>query len=325
MTQAITYTNPVWPHYFADPFVLRVARSYFAYGTAPAAEGGDEFPVLRSDDLVNWRYLRHALRPTSEARGHNHWAPEVAEKDGRFYLYYSFAPRDADEHHRLRVAVADDPPGPFVDAGKLLLPRGGFTIDASPFRDPRTGRWYLFFATDYTEDQPHGTGLGVVELNDDMTSVRGEARVVVRASCPWQVYERNRNYKGRVWEAWHCVEGPFVVARDERYYCLYSGGAWHSENYGVGFAVASDPLGPWRDDLAVHGPTVLKGSPPKVIGPGHNSVILGPDDRTLWCVYHAWDASKTARRMCIDPLLWSETGPKCDGPSTSPRTIAVRS
>ena len=37
MTRAITYTNPVWPHYFADPFVLRVAHGeYYAYGTAPA-------------------------------------------------------------------------------------------------------------------------------------------------------------------------------------------------------------------------------------------------------------------------------------------------
>ena len=321
MTQATTtYTNPVWPHYFADPFVLRVGRKYFAYGTAPASEDGREFSVLRSDDLVNWTYAAHALAPRTEARGHNHWAPEVAEKDGRFYLYYSFAPRDADEHHRLRVAAADDPAGPFSDSGNVLMPNIGFTIDASPFRDPKTGQWYLFFATDYTEDQPHGTGLGVVELNDDMISVKGEPRIVVRASCPWQVYERDRNYKGRVWEAWHCIEGPFVLFHNDRYYCLYSGGAWHSENYGVGFAVASDPLGPWKDDMAEHGPTVRKGTK-DVIGPGHNSVVLGPDDRTLWCVYHAWDAGKTARRMCIDPLIWTETGPRCDGPSTTPRTL----
>ena len=36
-------------------------------------------------------------------------------------------------------------------------------------------------------------------------------RVVVRASCPWQIYERDRDYKGRVWPAWHCVEGPFLL------------------------------------------------------------------------------------------------------------------
>src|SRR5438067_8375579 len=111
----LTYQNPVWPHYFADPFVLKVDGVYWAYGTAPADERGREFPVLRSDDLVHWTYAAHALEPPAESRGFNHWAPEVARgDDGRFYLYYSFAPRDADEHHRLHVAVADHPAGPFV-------------------------------------------------------------------------------------------------------------------------------------------------------------------------------------------------------------------
>jgi arabinan endo-1,5-alpha-L-arabinosidase len=320
-TKSITYTNPVWPQYFADPFVLRVEGTYWAYGTAPADEAGREFPVLRSQNLAQWEYVAHALQPSPAARGHNHWAPEVAEKDGRFYLYYSAAPRDDDQHHRLRVAIADAPQGPFTDVGESLMPEIGFSIDASPFRDPRTGRWYLFFATDYTEDAPYGTGLGMVPLADDLIHVVGQPQPVVRASCPWQIYERNRNYKGKVWEAWNCVEGPFVLFHNDRYYCLYSGGAWHSENYGVGFAVADNPMGPWIDEMAQRGPTVLKGAPPKVIGPGHNSVVLGPDNRTLFCVYHAWDDSRTARRMCIDPLIWTPDGPKVDGPSTEPRTL----
>jgi GH43 family beta-xylosidase len=209
------------------------------------------------------------------------------------------------------------------------MPAGGFSIDAHPFRDPRTGRWYLFFAADYTADEPYGTGLAVVALTDDMTGVDGPPRVVVRATCPWQVYEYNRNYKGRVWPAWHCVEGPFVLFHDDpalspskgRYWCLYSGGAWNSENYGVGYAVADDPLGPWTDDFARHGPTVLTGVPEKVISPGHCSVVIGPDDRTPFVVYHAWDAAHTARRLCVDPLFWSPDGPRCDGPSHEPRTL----
>ena len=103
--RTITYQNPVWPHYFADPFALRVGRTYWAYGTAPAGADGMEFPVLRSEDLATWKHVGHALRPRAEARGHNFWAPEVAEKDGRFYLFYSSSPKDNDEHHRIRVAT----------------------------------------------------------------------------------------------------------------------------------------------------------------------------------------------------------------------------
>jgi GH43 family beta-xylosidase len=156
-----------------------------------------------------------------------------------------------------------------------------------------------------------------------MLHVVGEPRMVVRASCPWQVYEYNRDYKGRVWKAWHCVEGPFALFHEGKYFCLYSGGAWHSENYGLGFAAADHPLGPWRDDFAQHGPAVLKGIPGHVIGPGHNSVVLGPDDRTQFIVYHAWDAQHSARRMCIDPLRWIEGSPRCDGPSVGMRTVEL--
>ena len=314
----ITYQNPVWPDYFADPFVLKVADAYYAYGTAQDAQN---FPVLRSNDLVHWKSLGHALRPITNPKMHAYWAPEVAiGDDGRFYLYSSGTSIASDEHHRLRVAIADDPAGPFIDSGRELFPDAGFSIDASPFRDPKTGRRYLYCAMDFTNDEPHGTGLAMAELNNDMVTTKSPLSVALRASCDWQIYERNRNYKNRVWEKWHCIEGPFVVFHNDRYYMLYAGGAWHTENYGLGFAVADHPLGPWRDDFARHGPFVLK-TTPQVLGPGHASVTVAPDNRTLMLVYHAWDPARTARRMCIDPLHFTPDGPKCDGPSTDPRTI----
>ena len=316
---AITYRNPVYPHDYADPFVLRTPGGYYAYGTAAPDSDGRPFPVLQSTDLVHWIRLPGALTPLPDA--HSYWAPEVISHDGRYYLFYSASTSTSDEHHRLRVAVADTPEGPFADSGKLLLPQVGFSIDASPFRDPATGKHYLFFATDYESTEPHGTGLAVVQLADDLMSAVGEPKQVVRAVADWQIYERNRNYKGRVWTKWHCVEGPSVVHHNGRYYCFYSGGAWHGTAYGVGFAVAEHPLGPWTDDFAPHGPFVLKGIPEKVVGPGHNSTVIGPDGQTLYMVYHAWDAAHTARRMCIDPIVWTPEGPRVDGPSTEARTL----
>jgi arabinan endo-1,5-alpha-L-arabinosidase len=312
-----TYRNPVYDGYFADPFVLKVGRNYYAYGTGPSDASGNHFPILHSRDLAHWEYVRHALKPATR---HFHWAPEVAQHDGKFYLYYSASSVESDEGHRLRVATSENPAGPFTDTGNLLLPDAGFSIDAHPFRDPQSGKWYLYFAADFTGDEPHGTGLAVVELNDDLVSARGEAKVVMRASCPWQIYERDRDYKGRVWKAWNCLEGPFVLYHNGRYYCLYSGGNWQTRDYGIGFAVADHPLGPWRDDFAEHGPYVLRATE-EVLGPGHASVTVAPDGRTLMLVYHAWDQARTARRLCVDPLLWTADGPRCDGPSTSERAM----
>ncbi|HYP16715.1 MAG TPA: family 43 glycosylhydrolase, partial [Opitutus sp.] len=91
--------------------------------------------------------------------------------------------------------------------------------------------------------------------------------------------------------------------------------------YGVSYAVADHPLGPWCDEWSHAGPVVLRGLEGKVLGPGHNSVVRGPDGRTLFVVYHAWDAGRTARRMCIDPLVFTAEGPRCVGPTTEPQAL----
>jgi GH43 family beta-xylosidase len=242
-----------------------------------------------------------------------YWAPEVAERNGTYFMYYA-----ADM--RLRVATATNPAGPFRDAGIDFFPSEPFSIDASPFCDPRDGQWYLFFAKDFF-DQRVGTGTAVVRLTDDMLSARGEVRTVVRASSDWQIFERNRHWYGRTWDAWHTVEGPFVVEHEGRYYCLYSGGRWETAEYGVSYVVADHPLGPWIDEWSREGPVVLRGVPGKVLGPGHNSVVGGPDGRSRFVVYHAWDPTRTARRMCIDPLVFTKDGPRCLGPTTDRRVI----
>ena len=310
--------NPVWPGYFADPFVIRAGADYFAYGTGSDVTHGLQFdgrmfPVLRSSDLVNWTQLGGALEPLNGDVSALHWAPEVAECDGVYYMYYA-------HNMRLRVATARNPAGPFIDTGRDIFPNEPFSIDASPFYDPREKRWYLFFAKDFFDGRV-GTGTAVVRLADDMMTPTSTPMTVVRASSDWQIYQRNRRWYDRDWEAWHTVEGPFVLEYEGRYYCLYSGGCWETADYGVSYAVADHPLGPWFDEWSSEGPAVLRGIPDKVLGPGHNSVIRGPDGKTDFVVYHAWDAQKSARRLCIDPLIFSEKGPRCDGPSTELRTL----
>ena len=319
----LTYTNPVWPGYLADPFVLKWEGEYYAYGTGSNAGNvrqpdGNVFPVLHSFDLVHWEHIGGALTPLPDAEAY--WAPEVAARDGRFYLYYSAAGGGTDDTHRLRVAVADHPAGPFVDSGRLLLPNESFTIDAHPFRDPKDGRWSLFFAKDFF-DARVGTALAAVPLASDMISLAGPVTTILRPSADWQIHARNREIYGQTWPAWHTVEGAFVVYHAGLYYLLYSGGAWHTSEYGVGYAVAASVLGPYREPEA--GPVVLRGVPGHVLGPGHNSVVLGPDDRTPFLAYHAWDVEQTARRLCLDPLVWTDEGPRCAGPTWTEQVIAL--
>lgn len=315
------FDNPVYPEYFADPFVWHTDECYYAIGTGAAEAAGATrsspeatvFPLLRSDDLQSWRAAGHALVRPDAALGNAFWAPEIAFCDNAWYLYYSVG--HDDRAHQLRVAVADAPTGPYVDAGALTsVDEVPFAIDPHPFRDD-DGQWYLFHARDFldtTDDRGApvraGTALVVSPLAS-MVSLTGEVRTVARARCDWQRYAAHRRMYDDIYD-WHTLEGPFVVRHEDRYYCLYSGGCWQDQSYGVDYAVATSALGPWSDSASNVGPRVLRTVPGGLLGPGHCSVVTEPDGATRYLAYHAWDPAMTARRLCIDELVFTAGGPR---------------
>ena len=318
-----TYTNPVYSGYFADPFVWEHQGIYYAIGTGAAeAEGevdelGEQcvFPLLRSDDFAHWHFAGNALLRPDPALGDNFWAPEVAYWDGKFYLYYSVG--YADKRHQLRVAICDRPWGPYEDIGEPLIDPHAcpFAIDPHPFLDD-DGQWYLFYARDFLDTEEGvraGTALMVNRLIG-MTKLADEGNVVLRAHSDWLRFLANRFIYGEHYD-WHTLEGPSVRKHAGRYYCFYSGGCWETENYGVDYGVADRVMGLYSDAGNEAGPRVLRSVPGHVLGPGHNSIVLGPDRQTDYIAYHAWDTHRLARRMCLDKLIWTSEGPRCAGPT----------
>jgi beta-xylosidase len=311
-------SNPVYGSYFADPFVWQHNKAYYAIGTGELeANGrtvGKVFPVLQSVDFLQWQPAGSALERPETPLGGNFWAPEVAFDGGQFYLYYSVG--HGDRRHQIRVATSKNPQGPYRDCGKTLI--GGkscpFAIDPHPFQDDN-GKWYLFYARDFLDTTfglRAGTALSVVRMKS-MTETEGDSITVLRPRSDWQRFEVHRAMYGRVWD-WHTLEGPFVSKRQGQYYCFYSGGCWESERYGIDFGVAEHVLGPYSDEGNEAGPRILRTVPHQVIGPGHNSVVGGPDGED-YIVYHAWDKTMKTRRMCMDKLAWTKAGPQCEGPT----------
>ena len=322
--QPRTYTNPVYSGSMPDPFVLRHRGVYYAFGTT----GGERKPdgriytVLRSTNLVDWRELGGALDPPTPDPAYQYWAPEVAYSGGTFYLYYSMGGKE-EEKFEIRVATSRAPQGPYKDAGIKLLDceNNRFTIDAHPFRDT-DGRWYMFYARNFP-DTAGGAHPGTAIVMDrliGMTKLGGECRTVLRARHPWTLYEANRRMD--VYDAtfdWHTIEGAFVRKHAGRYYCFYSGSNWQTPNYGVDYAVADRVTGPYGGQGAEA--RVLRGVPGKVRGPGHHSIVVGPDGKTEYFVYHAWDEAMKVRQMCIDRLVWTPAGPRLatGGPTYTPQ------
>jgi arabinan endo-1,5-alpha-L-arabinosidase len=301
----LRYRNPVYPGYFADPFALRTDSGYLAFGTGSVVDGR-VFEVLRSPDLVRWTRAGGALEPVSPDLGTDYWAPEVCERDGAWWLYYSVG--HGDRGHHLRVGRADVPEGPFHDQGVDLTPEERFAIDPSPFR-ASDGSWYLYYARDVLEGDRVGTMLAVAELPSP-AEIR-HPRTVLAPRGDWQLYLRQREMYGQVYD-WHTLEGPFVRERPTRFVLTYSGGNWNGAGYGVAWASAEHPMGPWTEEP--DSPRLLRTVDGQVIGPGHSCLVEGPGGEDV-IVYHAWDRDTTARRLCIDPVTWEDDRPRVLGPT----------
>lgn len=316
-----TYTNPVYKDSMPDPGVLLHRGVYYAFGTTgqDRKTDGRIFTVLRSRDLVDWEELGGALTPPSADARYQYWAPEAAYHEGKFYLYYAMGMIEP-ESMQLRVATSRRPEGPYTDTGTPLLDceHNRFAIDPHPFRD-RDGKWYLFYARNYpnTDGGFHaGTGLAMDRLVG-MTKLAGECRTVLRARYPWTLYEANRRMDvyGQTFD-WHTIEGPWVMTHGGRYYAFYSGANWQTPRYGVDYAIADRVTGPYTGQG--HEARVLHGVPGHVRGPGHHSIVVGPDGHD-WIVYHAWNEEMTVRQLCVDRLNWTAEGPRCAGPTWTPQ------
>jgi GH43 family beta-xylosidase len=308
-----TYVNPVYTRNFPDPFVLKYRGEYWAYCTGVWKDGRC-FGVLRSRDLVHWQEVGGAMEPLAEYHPH-YWAPEVTYHNGTFYLYYS-AGDELNSMH-IRVATASHPDGPFVDSGRQLTPEA-FAIDPHVFV-AGDGTWHLFYATDFVDHTHVGTGTARDRMLDPYT-LAGNTTAVTRPRYDWHMFDPQRAEKGGA--RWHTIEGSFVLERKGRFYQMFSGGNWQNLSYGVAYALADqvDQTEEWQQSAdGEHVLPILRTVPGKVIGPGHNSVVCGPDNMQLYCIYHRWAADSSGRVLAIDPLDWAGERMLVLGPSTASR------
>lgn len=68
------------------------------------------------------------------------WAPDAAEKDGKYYLF--FPAKDYDGIFRIGVAISDSPTGPFTAQPQAI--KESFSIDPAVFKDD-DGSYYMYF------------------------------------------------------------------------------------------------------------------------------------------------------------------------------------
>lgn len=280
--------NPLFPGWYADPEAAIFNDRYWIYPTFSAPYGKQVFlDAFSSPDLVQWTKYPHILDTVNVPWAKRAvWAPAIVQKDKQYFLFFGANDIQNDRQYGgIGVAVADNPAGPFKDyLGKPLIDRfynGAQPIDQFVFKDT-DGQYYIIYGgwqhcniaklkTDFT---------GFVPFNDSTTF-----KEITPAGY---------------------VEGPLMFIRKGKYYLMWSEGGWTGPDYSVAYAIADNPLGPFKRIGKI-----LQQDAAIANGAGHHSIIKVPGKNDWYIVYHRRPLSEkdgNSRETCIEHMYFDKAG-----------------
>jgi hypothetical protein len=147
-------SQPLVKHmYTADPSAHVFNGKIYIYPSHDV-DAGDAFDDLGSHFAMEDYHVLSMASPTSEAvdnglalhvnevpwAAKQMWAPDAAEKDGKYYLF--FPAKDHEGVFRIGVAVSDSPVGPFTPQPEAI--KNSFSIDPAVYKD-EDGSYYMYF------------------------------------------------------------------------------------------------------------------------------------------------------------------------------------
>ena len=180
------------------------------------------------------------------------WAPDAAEKDGKFYLY--FPTKDKEDIFKIGVAVSNNPEGPFK--AKKTPIEGSYSMDPSVFKDD-DGKYYMYvggiwggqlqrwdennkYVPSGCETQDNGIpdspaiSPRIALMADDMVSFAEDLkpiRIIDKDGSPILTKDHERRF----------FEAAWVHKKDGIYYLSYSTGNTHL----IVYATSDNPYGPF--------------------------------------------------------------------------------
>ncbi|HOZ69843.1 MAG TPA: glycoside hydrolase family 43 protein [Chitinophagaceae bacterium] len=181
------------------------------------------------------------------------WAPDAAEKDGKYYLF--FPAKGYDGIFRIGIAVSDSPTGPFIPQPEPI--KNSFSIDPAVFKDD-DGTYYMYFGGIwggqlqrwrngiFNGEQPESPFAflpeadepalcaKVAKLSDDLLEFAEPTKdlvIVDNAGNPLLQGDTNRRF----------FEASWMHKHDGKYYFSWSTGDTHYLCYATG----DSPYGPF--------------------------------------------------------------------------------
>ena len=293
-----------------DPVVAKQGDTYYLYNT------GRGIAVHSSKDLKNWKREPAVFSEKPEWTDDvvpgfkNHiWAPDIFEKDGKYYLYYSIS---AFGKNTSAIGVAtnstldpDDPDYNWEDQGIVVrsVPNRDMwnAIDPNVIEDENGTPWMAFGS--------FWDGLKMVKLSEDLTSV-------AKPEEWYTIARRERSFDLPDADAGDAaLEAPFIFKKNGWYYQFLS---WdlccrgENSTYKVVVGRSKDIKGPYVDKEGVPlnrgGGTLLIEGNKNWYGAGHNSTYTF--DGKDYIFFHAYDANDEGTpKLKVKELNWDEGWP----------------
>jgi arabinan endo-1,5-alpha-L-arabinosidase len=317
----------------ADPSVLRGrgkhARTWFMYCTSAAwtSSGSPsgtpvhrQLAMLRSTDLVHWRYVGSALsgKPAWAKRSAHLWAPDVvySRTYGRYYM--TFAVTDTSDPTSGEAGCAQDPA---IAVASSASPTGPWRLSPTPLVPPRRLGPGCSFASTIDPDV-----LGESVRTTSVLYYGGFRGGIQAQPVTLGRYAMRPSGAARQITIGRRYEGANVVARGGFYYLFASSGSCCTgplSGYSVFAGRSPSALGPFVDREGnaltagrAGGTPVLGMNGSRWVGPGHNSVFRDFGGQ-WWTAYHAIDRDRpyfvtgtsTRRPAMLDPVDWVDGWP----------------
>jgi hypothetical protein len=124
--------------------------------------------------------------------------------------------------------------------------------------------------------------------------------------------------KDRRWEEGSTTIKSYVDrdgSKEAVYYLTYSANNWENPDYGVGYATATSPLGPWKKYPG--NPILAKDPSLPMYSTGHGSIASSPDSSQTYYVHHGRpSATGGPRKLYTERLFVQGTSPDPNGNPT---------
>ncbi len=280
--------NPIFPGWYADPEGVLFNKKYWIYPTYSAPYNDQVFlDAFSSPDLIQWTKHSRIIDTVQVSWAKRAmWAPAIIKKEKKYSLFFSANDIQKDtEKGGIGIAGSDKPEGPFKDLlGKPLIDKfhnGAQPIDQFVFQD-KDGQYYMIYGG--------WRHCNIAKLKNDFTGfIPFEDGVTFKEITP-------KDY----------VEGPFMFAKNGKYYFMWSEGGWTGPDYSVAYAIADSPFGPFERIGKI-----LAQDPEVATGAGHHSVIHNAKKDEWYIIYHRRPLTETKanhRVTCIERLYFDDNG-----------------